>query len=222
MVMGLIGKKCGMTRVFTDAGVSIPVTVLELLPNRVVQLKTEEKDGYRAVQLSAGRVKKANRVSKPRQGHFAKASVEPTEYLREFRLESAELSEVKAGDAFTVEHFKEGQSVDVTGTSKGKGFAGVIKRHNFTMQRASHGNSLAHRAHGSTGQCQTPGRVFKGKRMAGQMGNVQETVQNQVIVKVDVERHLILVKGAVPGAPGGMVIVRPSIKAKLAEVPHAA
>lgn len=213
MPMGLVGKKCGMTRVFTEAGESIPVTVIEVIPNRVSQLKTEDKDGYRSLQITGG-TKKASHVSKPLAGHYKKAGVEAGDTICEFRLAKNELPEVKAGDQFTVELFKEGQKVDVRGVSKGKGFAGVIKRYNFKMQDATHGNSLAHRAPGSIGQCQTPGRVFKGKKMAGQMGNVKCTVQNQRIVKVDVERNLLLVRGAVPGAPGRVVVVMPSIKSK--------
>ena len=213
MSVGIVGRKCGMTRIYTEAGESIPVTVIEAAPNRITQVKTVENDGYRALQITAGS-KKASRVNKAAAGHFAKASVEAGNVLREFLLGEDEYEEAKPGDAITVEIFAEGQPVDVTGISKGKGFAGVVKRHNFRTQDATHGNSLSHRAPGSIGQCQTPGRVFKGKKMAGQMGNVKCTVQNQELVKVDLERNLLLVKGTVPGAPGGMVMVKPAVKKK--------
>ncbi len=212
MPIGLVGRKCGMTRVFTDAGESIPVTVIEALPNRVAQLKTADRDGYKAVQVTLGAVSPA-RTAKSQIGHFAKAEVEPGEGLWEFRLEDTEGDDLQPGAELKVDLFQDGQKVDVTGTSKGKGFAGAVKRHNFSMQDATHGNSLAHRAPGSIGQNQTPGRVFKGKKMAGQMGNVRRTVPNAEVVRVDSERNLLLVKGGVPGAPGGRVIVRPAVKA---------
>jgi len=213
MTIGLVGRKVGMTRVFTDEGASLPVTVIEVEPNRVTQLKTEETDGYRSVQVTTGS-RRANRVSKPMAGHFAKAGVEAGRGVWEFRLDDGEGEELAAGSEIKVDIFEAGQKIDVSGTSMGKGFAGGVKRHNFSMQDATHGNSLSHRAPGSIGQNQTPGRVFKGKRMAGQMGNVKRTVQNLEIVRVDSERNLLLVKGAVPGSKGGSVIVRPSVKAR--------
>jgi large subunit ribosomal protein L3 len=210
MTLGLIGRKCGMTRVFTDEGVSQPVTVIEVTANRISQIKTEETDGYTAVQVTFGS-KKANRLTKAEAGHFAKAGVEAGNFVSEFRL--SEIGELKAGDVVSADLFEAGQKVDVTGTSKGKGFQGAIKRHNFTMQDATHGNSLAHRAPGSIGQCQTPGRVWKGKKMAGHMGSEQCTIQSLEIVRVDVERNLLLVKGSVPGATGTTVIVNSAVKA---------
>ena len=213
MTMGLVGRKCGMTRVFTDEGVSIPVTVIEAQPNRITQVKTVDTDGYRALQVSAGS-RKASRVSKPQAGHFAAAKVEAGDLMTEFRLDDADEAEYALGSELKVDLFEEGQKVDVVGTSIGKGFAGVIKRHNFSMQDATHGNSLAHRAPGSIGQNQTPGRVFKGKKMSGHMGNVQRTIQNLEVVRIDSERNLLLIKGAVPGSKGGSVIVRPAVKAK--------
>ena len=212
MTMGLVGRKCGMTRVFTDDGVSIPVTVVEAQPNRITQVKTAETDGYRALQVVAGS-RKASRVSKPAAGHFAAAKVEAGDLITEFRLGDADEGEFESGNELKVDLFEEGQKVDVIGTSIGKGYAGTVKRHNFSMQDATHGNSLAHRAPGSIGQNQTPGRVFKGKKMSGQMGNVRRTVQNLEVVRVDSERNLLLIKGAVPGHAGGRVIVRPAIKA---------
>ncbi len=212
MPIGLVGRKCGMTRVFTEAGESIPVTVIEALPNRISQLKTADRDGYRAVQVTVG-ARKADRVAKAQLGHFAKAEVDPGSKLWEFRLADGEGEDLATGGQIKVDVFEDGQRVDVAGTSKGKGFAGAVKRHNFSMQDATHGNSLAHRAPGSIGQNQTPGRVVKGKKMAGQMGNVRRTVPNLEIVRVDAERNLLLVKGGVPGAPGGHVIVRPVVKA---------
>jgi len=209
MSLGLIGRKAGMTRVFTEDGVSVPVTVVEVLSNRVSQVKTTEVDGYNAVQVTVGS-KKASRVSKAQAGHFAKAEVEAGSTTKEFRLDAA--TELKAGEELAVSLFEDGQLVDVTGTSKGKGFQGAIKRHNFSMQDATHGNSLSHRAPGSIGQCQTPGRVWKGKKMAGHMGSEQVTTQSLSVVKVDAERGLLLVKGAVPGAPGGYVVVKPAVK----------
>jgi large subunit ribosomal protein L3 len=210
MTLGLIGRKCGMTRVFTDEGVSQPVTVIEVTANRISQIKTEETDGYTAVQVTFGS-KKANRLTKAEAGHFAKAGVEAGNFVSEFRL--SEIGELKAGDVVSADLFEAGQKVDVTGTSKGKGFQGAIKRHNFTMQDATHGNSLAHRAPGSIGQCQTPGRVWKGKKMAGHMGSEQCTIQSLEIVRFDVERNLLLVKGSVPGATGTTVIVNSAVKA---------
>ena len=213
MTMGIVGRKCGMTRVFTDDGVSIPVTVIEAQPNRITQVKTVESDGYRALQVTAGS-RKPSRVSKPQAGHFASAKVEAGDLVTEFRLEDSDEGEFELGSEINVETFAEGQKVDVIGTSIGKGFAGAIKRHNFSMQDATHGNSLAHRAPGSIGQNQTPGRVFKGKKMAGHMGNVRRTMQNLVVVRVDAERNLLLIRGAVPGHAGGKVIVRPAIKGR--------
>jgi large subunit ribosomal protein L3 len=216
MTMGLVGRKCGMTRVFTDDGVSIPVTVVEAQPNRITQVKTVETDGYRALQVVAGS-RKASRVVKPAAGHFAAAKVEAGDLITEFRIADSDETEYQIGSELRVELFDEGQKVDVIGTSIGKGFAGTVKRHNFSMQDATHGNSLAHRAPGSIGQNQTPGRVFKGKKMSGQMGNVRRTVQNLEVVRVDNERNLLLIKGAVPGHRGGSVIVRPAVKARKQE-----
>jgi len=213
MAMGLVGRKCGMTRVFTDDGASIPVTVIEAQPNRITQVKTVEVDGYAALQVAAGS-RRASRVSKPAAGHFAAAKVEAGDLITEFRLDDADEGEFEKGGELKVDLFEEGQKVDVIGTSIGKGFAGAIKRHNFSMQDATHGNSLAHRAPGSIGQNQTPGRVFKGKKMAGHMGNVRRTAQNLEVVRIDVDRNILLIKGAVPGHAGGKVIVRPAIKAK--------
>ena len=209
-MIGLIGRKVGMTRVFTEDGVSIPVTVVEVEANRVSQVKTLETDGYAAIQVTTG-TKKANRVTKPEAGHFAKAGVEAGRGLWEFRLENGE--EFAVGAELTVELFNETKKVDVTGTSKGKGFQGAVKRWNFSTQDMTHGNSLSHRAPGSIGQCQTPGRVFKGKKMAGHMGAERVTTQNLEIVRVDAERNLLLIKGAVPGSKGGNVIVKPAVKA---------
>jgi large subunit ribosomal protein L3 len=209
-MIGLVGRKVGMTRVFTEEGVSIPVTVVEVEANRVSQVRTLENDGYSAIQVTAG-AKKANRVSKPEAGHFAKAGVEAGRGLWEFRLENGE--EFEVGAELNVELFNEIKKVDVTGTSKGKGFQGAIKRWNFRTQDMTHGNSLSHRAPGSIGQCQTPGRVFKGTKMAGHMGAERVTTQNLEIVRVDAERNLLLIKGAVPGAIGGNVIVKPAVKA---------
>lgn len=211
MALGLVGRKCGMTRVFTDAGESIPVTVIEALPNRVTQVKTVENDGYRALQVTTG-TRKLSHVSKAIAGHFAKAGQELGRGLWEFRLQDDEGADFSTGSEIKVDFFENGQKVDVEGTSIGKGYAGVIKRHHFQMQDATHGNSLAHRAPGSIGQNQTPGRVFKGKKMAGHMGNVRRTSQNLEVVRVDVERNLLLVKGAVPGNAGGDVIIRPAVK----------
>ncbi len=213
MTMGLVGRKCGMTRVFTEDGVSIPVTVIEAQPNRITQVKTIENDGYRALQVTAGS-RRASRVVKPAAGHFAAAKVEAGDLMMEFRLDDTDEGEFEKGSELKVDIFEEGQKVDVIGTTIGKGFAGVIKRYNFSMQDATHGNSLAHRAPGSIGQNQTPGRVFKGKKMSGHMGNVRRTVQNLEIVRVDAEKNLLLIKGAVPGHRGGSVVVRPAIKTK--------
>ncbi len=213
MTMGLVGRKCGMTRVFTDEGISIPVTVIEAQPNRITQVKTVETDGYRALQVAAGS-RKASRVSKPAAGHFAAAKVEAGDLVTEFRMDDADVGEFEQGGELKVDLFEAGQKVDVIGTSIGKGYAGTVKRHNFRMQDATHGNSLAHRAPGSIGQNQTPGRVFKGKKMSGQMGNVRRTAQNLEVVRVDAERNVLLIKGAVPGHAGGKVIVRPAVKAR--------
>lgn len=210
MAIGLVGRKCGMTRVFTDAGVSVPVTVVHVEPNIIVQVKTNETDGYNAVQVTKG-TKKRSRVNKPAAGHFAKASVEPGESLWEFRVDQVDEA-YQPGFEFKVDMFSVGQKVDVTGVSKGKGFAGTVKRYNFAMQDATHGNSLSHRAPGSIGQNQTPGRVFKGKKMAGQMGNVRQTIQSLEVVQVDIEKGLILIKGGVPGAPNANVIIKPAVK----------
>ena len=211
MSIGIVGRKCGMTRVFTDEGVSIPVTVVEAEPNRITQVKSTDSDGYSAIQVTTG-TRKASRVAKAQAGHYAKAGVEAGRGLWEFRTEGADEA-LEVGAALTVERFEAGQMVDVTGTSKGKGFQGGVKRWNFAMQDATHGNSLSHRAPGSIGQNQTPGRVFKGKKMAGHMGAEQVTTQNLQIVRVDAERNLLLIKGAVPGAPGGDVVVSPAVKA---------
>jgi large subunit ribosomal protein L3 len=211
MAIGLIGKKAGMTRVFTEEGVSVPVTVIEVAPNRVTQLKTEDTDGYRAIQITTGS-RKASRVSKSMAGHLAKAGVEAGRGSWEFRLAETEGADLEVGSSLTVDVFEAGQKVDVRGRTKGKGFAGGVKRHNFSTQDNTHGNSLSHRAAGSIGQCQTPGRVFKGKKMAGHMGDVKSSMQNLEVVRVDAERNLLLVKGAVPGASGGDVIVSPAIK----------
>ena len=213
MTIGVVGRKAGMTRIFTEEGASVPVTVIEIEPNRVTQIKTVESDGYRALQVTAGE-RRASRLTKPVVGVYTKAGVEPGNGLWEFRLEEGEGAELETGSSINVEIFSEGQKVDVTGTSIGKGFAGVVKRHNFRTQDATHGNSLSHRAPGSIGQNQTPGRVFKGKRMAGHMGNKKRTAQNLEVVKVDADRNLLIVKGAVPGAKGGSVVVRSAVKAR--------
>ena len=212
MALGLVGRKSGMTRIFTEDGVSVPVSVVEVEPNRITQLKTAESDGYDAVQVTVGE-RRASRVTKTAAGHFAKAETGAGRGLWEMRLDEAG-EELAIGGELTVETFSEGQKIDVTGQSKGKGFQGGIKRWNFSMQDATHGNSLSHRSNGSIGQCQTPGRVFKGKKMSGHMGAEQVTVQNLEVVKVDAERNLILVKGAIPGAPGGDVIIKPAVKTK--------
>ena len=211
MTIGLVGRKSGMTRVFTEDGASVPVTVVEIAPNRVTQIKELETDGYRAIQVTAGS-RKASKVSKAQAGHFAKSGVAAGEGLWEFRLDGSDEA-FEVGSELTVERFEQGQKVDVAGRSKGKGFQGVVKRWNFRTQDATHGNSLSHRAPGSIGQCQTPGRVFKGKKMSGHMGDERVTTQGLEVVRVDVERNLLLIKGAVPGAPGGEVIIRPTVKA---------
>ncbi len=213
MAIGLIGRKAGMTRVFTEEGVSIPVTLIEVEPNRVAQVKTEETDGYRALQVTVGS-RRASRVTKPMVGHFAKAGVAAGRGLWEFRLAEDEGAGIDVGAELKVDLFQAGQKVDVTGTSIGKGFAGAIKRHHFRSQRASHGNSLSHRAPGSIGQNQSPGRVFKGKKMAGHLGAVRRCTQNLEVVRVDVERNLLAIKGSVPGAKGGDVMIRPAVKAR--------
>jgi large subunit ribosomal protein L3 len=211
MSIGLVGRKSGMTRVFTEEGLSIPVTVVEVQPNRVTQIKTAAIDGYSAVQVTTGE-RRASRVSKSLAGHFAKAGTEAGTGLWELRADADQLSHLATGNELTVEQFSAGQKVDVTGTSKGKGFQGVIKRHNFHMQDATHGNSRSHRVPGSIGQCQTPGRVWKGKKMAGHMGDARVTTQSLEIIQVDVANNLLLVKGALPGATGSSVIIRPSVK----------
>ncbi len=213
MSIGLVGKKCGMTRIFTEEGESIPVTLIEATPNRITQVKTPESDGYSAVQVTVGS-KRAALVNKPLSGHYAKAKVEAGRGLWEFRVAEKELGNYNIGGELKADEvFKAGQIVDVAGVTKGKGFQGTIKRHHFSMGDATHGNSLSHRAPGSIGQRQTPGRVFKGKKMAGHMGNVRRSAMNLEIVKIDSERHLIAIRGSVPGAPGGNVIVRPAAKA---------
>ncbi len=213
MAIGIIGKKSGMTRIFTDEGASIPVTVLEVEPNRVTQLKTQDADGYRAFQVTTGR-RRPSRVNKALSGHYGKAGSEAGRGLWEFRLADGEGDDIEVGKQISVDIFAAGQRVDVAGTTIGKGYAGGVKRHNFRMQDATHGNSISHRAPGSIGQCQTPGRVFKGKKMSGHLGNVRCTVQNLEVVRVDPERNLLLVKGAVPGARGGDVVVMPAVKAR--------
>jgi large subunit ribosomal protein L3 len=212
MTIGLVGRKAGMTRVFTDAGDAQPVTVIEALPNRIVQVKDSKADGYRAVQVTFG-TRRASRLSKPVAGHYAKPGVIAGAELVEFRLAEGEGADLKTGAELKVDLFAEGQVVDVTGTSIGKGYAGVMKRHGFAGGYASHGASVVHRSPGSIGQRQTPGRVFPGKRMAGRMGGERRTEENLKVVQVDLERNLLLVSGSVPGAPGGRVVVRPSVKA---------
>ena len=221
MTLGLVGRKVGMTRIFTDDGDSLPVTVLDVSDNRVTQIKTPATDGYSAVQVTFGR-RRASRVSKPLAGHLSKAGVEAGHVFREFRVPEAVLTDLKVGAKIGVDIFKVGQRVDVTGTSKGKGFAGVIKRHNFGGNRASHGNSVSHRSPGSIGQNQDPGRVFPGKRMAGHMGDVKCTVQSLEIVRIDPERQFLMVKGAVPGSKEHDVVVHPTAKPKKAPMAAAA
>lgn len=212
MAIGVVGRKAGMTRVFTDGGESVPVTVIEVLPNRITQVRSQEKDGYRAVQVTYGE-RRPQLFSKAVIGHFAKAKVAPGRALVEFRLDAGDATELEPGAEVKVDIFKAGEAVDVTGTTIGKGFAGTMKRHNFAGGYASHGTSVSHRAPGSIGQRQTPGRVFKGRRMSGHMGVVRRTTENLRVVQVDLERNLLLIRGAVPGAEGGRVIVRPSLKA---------
>jgi large subunit ribosomal protein L3 len=213
MTIGLVGRKCGMTRVFTDAGVTVPVTVVEALPNRISQIKSDKPDGYHAVQVTIGS-RRPSRVPKALAGHFAKANVAAGDSSREFRLGKGEGDGLAVGGELKVDMFKPGQVVDVTGTTLGKGFAGTMKRHNFAGGMKTHGNSVSHRAPGSIGQRQTPGRVFKGKRMSGHMGVRNRTIENLRIVEVDVTRNLLLISGAVPGSEGGRVVVRPSVKAQ--------
>src|SRR5688572_4738971 len=212
MAIGLVGRKAGMTRVFTDAGETVPVTVIEVLPNRVTQVKSAENDGYRAIQVAYG-TRRQQLLTKAAAGHLAKAKVAPGRGLVEFRVTEKEGADLAAGAELKVDVFKPGEAVDVTGTTIGKGFAGTMKRHNFAGGYASHGNSVSHRAPGSIGQRQTPGRVFKGKRMSGHLGVVRRTVENLKVVEIDVARNLLLISGAVPGSEGGEVIVRPSVKA---------
>jgi large subunit ribosomal protein L3 len=214
MTIGLVGKKCGMTRIFTEEGVSIPVTVIEVLPNRITQIKTVDTDGYTAIQITAGECKRS-RLNKAEAGHFAKAGVEPGYELREFRVEDPKLMEsMTIGSELKCDYFTEGQFVDVSGVTKGKGYAGTIKRHHFASQDASHGNSVSHRRPGSIGQRQSPGKVFKNKKMSGHLGDVIRTIQSQPIVKIDAERNLLLIRGAIPGANNGYVVIRPAIKIK--------
>ena len=212
MTIGLVGRKVGMTRIFSEDGVSTPVTVLEVEANRVAQVKTVDNDGYSAIQVTTG-TKKANRVNKPAAGHFAKAGIEAGRGLWEFRLNDGEGADLAPGSEISVELFNETKLVDVTGTSKGKGFQGGVKRWNFRMQDATHGNSISHRSNGSIGQCQTPGRVFKGKKMSGHMGAAKTTTQNLELVRVDTDRNLLLIKGAVPGHINANVIIKPAVKA---------
>jgi large subunit ribosomal protein L3 len=212
MTIGLVGRKAGMTRVFTGAGDAQPVTVIEVLPNRIVQVKDSKSDGYRAIQVTFG-TRRASRLSKPVAGHYAKPGVLAGAKIVEFRLAEGEGADLKTGAELKADLFKEGQVIDVTGTTIGKGYAGVMKRHGFAGGYASHGASVVHRAPGSIGQRQTPGRVFPGKRMAGRMGNARRTEENLKVIQVDLERNLLLVSGSVPGAPGGRVVIRPSVKA---------
>jgi len=216
MTMGVIGRKAGMTRLFTDDGIAVPVTVIEVPPNRVSQIKTDERDGYRAVQVTVG-ARKASRINQPMAGHFRKAGVEAGNTLGEFRLAEGEGGDLAPGQEITVGLFAVGQKIDVRGVTKGRGFAGTIRRHNFQGQDRSHGNSVSHRVPGSIGQNQSPGRVFKGKRMAGQMGNVNRCQQNLEVVRVDTERNLLLVRGGVPGPKGGRLMLVPSVKARPAK-----
>ena len=212
MTIGIVGRKAGMTRIFTEDGASIPVSVIEVTPNRITQIKTNEVDGYQAIQITTG-VRRASRVTKPMAGHYAKAGVEAGRGLWEFRIAADQAADLQVGGELSLGMFEAGQKVDVTGRTIGKGFQGGIKRHNFSMQDATHGNSLSHRSNGSIGQNQTPGRVVKGKKMSGHMGNERNTTQNLELVRVDNERGLLLVKGAVPGAKGGDVIIKPAVKA---------
>jgi large subunit ribosomal protein L3 len=211
-MLGIVGRKCGMTRVFTEEGDNIPVSVIRVEPNKIAQIKTDDNDGYTSIQLSYGQ-KKRSKVNKADAGHFAKAKVEPGYSLKEFRVDSNILSDdLSLGKELNVSLFKVGQKVDVTGISKGKGFQGVVKRHNFHMQDATHGNSVSHRAHGSTGQNQTPGRVFKNKKMAGHLGSVRKTIQSLEVVSIDVDNNLILIKGGVPGAKNEFICITPAVK----------
>jgi large subunit ribosomal protein L3 len=212
MTIGVVGRKAGMTRIFTEDGASIPVSVVEVLPNRITQIKTTESDGYQAIQVTTGS-RRSSRVTKPLAGHFAKAGVESGRGLWEFRIQGDEAAEMEVGGEINVSIFESGQKIDVTGRSIGKGFQGGIKRHNFSSQDMSHGNSISHRSNGSIGMCQTPGRVIKGKKMSGQMGGVKTTTQSLELVRVDQERGLLLIKGAIPGAKGGDVIIKPAVKA---------
>ena len=221
MTLGLVGRKVGMTRVFTDDGDSIPVTVIEVGDNRVTQIKTDETDGYTAVQVTFGS-RRASRITKPLAGHLAKAGVEPGEIIVEFRVDAAKAAELSLGAAISVDLFEVGQMIDVQGTTIGKGYAGTIKRYHFSSGRATHGNSRSHNVPGSIGMAQDPGRVFPGKRMTGHLGDVTRTVQNLVVTRIDAERKLLLVKGAVPGSKGGKVIVTPAVKAKRGAVAAAA
>lgn len=214
MSLGIVGRKCGMSRLFKESGESVPVTVIEVLPNIVTQIKSKETDGYAAIQVTTGS-KKQNKVNKPEAGHFAKAGTAAGRGLWEFRLLEEQLKDFAVGKELKADMFEVGQKVDVAGKSKGKGNAGVVKRYNFSMQRATHGNSKSHRAPGSIGQCQTPGRVFKGKKMAGRLGNTRVTVQTLEVVGVDLEKNLLLIKGGLPGAPGGDLIITPAEKSKV-------
>ena len=211
MAIGLIGKKQGMSRLFTDEGNSFPVTVISVLPNTITQVKTREVDGYSSIQVTTGSKSQKN-LKKPESGHFRKASVDPGEGLWEFVIQEDDIGELKVGESISLDQFEEGQKVDVSGTSIGKGFSGVVKRWNFAMQDATHGNSLSHRAPGSIGQCQTPGRVWKGKKMAGHMGSKKVTVQNLIIQSLDIENSLVLLKGSVPGPKGSHIVLKPSVK----------
>ncbi|MCB1857069.1 MAG: 50S ribosomal protein L3 [Gammaproteobacteria bacterium] len=211
MAIGIVGRKVGMTRIFSENGASIPVTVIEVEPNRVTQLRTTERDGYQAIQVTTGS-RKSSRITKPVAGHLAKANVEAGRGFWEFRMTAGEVEGIEVGTEIKVDIFEPGQIVDVRGNTQGKGFQGGVKRHGFRMQDATHGNSVSHRAPGSIGQCQTPGRVFKGKKMSGHMGNARRSAQNLEIVKVDMDRNLILIKGSVPGSRGGDVIVTPAVK----------
>lgn len=211
MSLGLVGRKVGMTRIFIEDGTTVPVTVLDVSNNRVAQIKTPEKDGYLAIQVASGQ-RRASRVTKPAAGHFSKAGVEAAAALTEFRVDEARVADIKPGDALNASIFSVGQKVDVTGTSIGKGFTGAIKRHHFSSNRASHGNSVSHNAPGSIGMAQDPGRVFPGKRMAGHLGDATRTTQNLEVVRIDESRQLLMVKGAVPGARGGEVVIRPAVK----------
>ena len=211
MAIGLIGKKQGMSRLFTDEGSSFPVTVISVLPNTITQVKTREVDGYSSIQVTTGS-KSQKHLKKPESGHFRKASVDPGEGLWEFVIQEDDIGELKVGESISLDQFEEGQKVDVSGTSIGKGFSGVVKRWNFKMQDATHGNSLSHRAPGSIGQCQTPGRVWKGKKMSGHMGSKKVTVQNLKIQSLDIENNLVLLKGSVPGPKGSHIVLKPSVK----------